>query len=112
MKLIPKYIRRHLGIFLLSMFFLTMEAVADLLQPAFMSEIVDTGMQNASISQILFYGKAMLGIAVAGAVCAVARNHLPVGFHRQSEGNCAVICITMYSGFPWKISTVCGRLLL
>lgn len=75
MKLIPKYIRRHLGIFLLSMFFLTMEAVADLLQPAFMSEIVDTGMQNASISQILFYGKAMLGIAVAGAVCAVARNH-------------------------------------
>lgn len=75
MKLVPIYIRRHLGIFLLSMFFLAMEAVADLLQPAFMSQIVDRGIQNASISQILFYGKAMLGIAVTGAVCAVARNH-------------------------------------
>ena len=47
MKLVIRYIRRHLGIFLLSLLFLTMEAVADLMQPTFMSYIVDDGVQNA-----------------------------------------------------------------
>lgn len=74
MKLIVKYIRRHLWIFLLSTLFLTMEAAADLLQPAFMSAIVDRGIKNADVRQILFYGLCMLGIAMAGAFCAVMRN--------------------------------------
>lgn len=74
MKLILHYIRKHLGIFLLSTLFLTMEAMADLFQPAFMSMIVDKGIQNADVRQILFYGACMLGIAMTGAVCAVMRN--------------------------------------
>lgn len=74
MKLILKYIRKHLGIFMLSTFFLTMEAFADLLQPAFMSMIVDRGIENADVGRILFYGMCMLLIALAGAGCAVVRN--------------------------------------
>lgn len=74
MKLIWNYIRKHLGIFLLSTMFLTMEAAADLLQPAFMSRIVDKGIKNADVVQILLFGAAMLGIAVTGAFCAVMRN--------------------------------------
>ena len=74
MKLILQYIKRHLGIFLLSTFFLTMEATADLLQPTFMSYIVDVGIKNAALGKILFYGAIMLGIALTGAVCAVMRN--------------------------------------
>ena len=74
MKLILHYIRKHIVIFLISTFFLTMEAVADLMQPTFMSMIVDNGIKNASVSQILFFGAIMLGIAVMGAVCAVMRN--------------------------------------
>lgn len=74
MKLILQYLRKHLGIFLLSTFFLTMEAMADLFQPAFMSKIVDKGIKNADIKQILFFGVCMLGIAMTGAVCAVMRN--------------------------------------
>ena len=74
MKLILQYIRKHLGIFLLSTFFLTMVAMADLLQPAFMSYIVDEGVKNADVRQILFYGLIMLGIAGAGAFSAVMRN--------------------------------------
>lgn len=74
MKLVIRYIRRHIGIFLLSLFFLTMEAVADLMQPTFMSYIVDDGVQNADVSRILFYGVIMLGIAAVGAVSAVMRN--------------------------------------
>ena len=49
MKLILKYIQKHLGIFLLSTLFLTMEAMADLLLPAFMSAIVDRGDRKSVV---------------------------------------------------------------
>lgn len=74
MKLIFQYLHRHMAIFLLSTLFLTMEAMADLLQPTFMSFIVDKGVANANIDTILFYGAIMLGIAGIGAVSAVMRN--------------------------------------
>lgn len=85
MKLILSYIRKHLGIFLLSTLFLTLEAAADLLQPAFMSIIVDRGIKNADINQILRLGAAMLGIALTGAVCAVIRNRF-ASFVSQTVG--------------------------
>ncbi|MCI9412207.1 MAG: ABC transporter ATP-binding protein [Eubacterium sp.] len=85
MKLILHYIRKHLGIFLLSTLFLMMEAVADLLQPTFMSIIVDQGIKNADINKILRLGIAMLGIALAGAVCAVIRNRF-ASFVSQTIG--------------------------
>ena len=75
MKLIFQYLRRHMGIFLLSTLFLTLEAMADLLQPTFMSYIVDQGVENADIRVILHYGAIMLGIAAVGAVSAVIRNY-------------------------------------
>lgn len=41
MKLMLRYIRKHLRLFLTAVGFLTLEAFADLLQPAFMSYMVD-----------------------------------------------------------------------
>ncbi len=76
MKLIVRYLRRHGRIFLLSMTFLTLEAVCDLLQPTFMSYIVDRGVEQADIGKILRYGGIMLLIAFAGAFCAVMRSHM------------------------------------
>lgn len=75
MRLILKYLQRHIGIFLISTLFLTMEALADLLQPTFLSYIVDEGVEHADIRRILFYGAIMFGIAAAGAFSAVMRNH-------------------------------------
>lgn len=75
MRLILKYLRRHIKIFLLSTIFLTMEAFADLLQPTFMSLIVDDGIKSADIATILKYGTVMLTIALVGAFSAVMRNH-------------------------------------
>ena len=75
MRLIFSYIRKHLGIFVLSTLFLTMEAMADLLQPTFMSFIVDKGVANADVGGIARYGLIMLAIAATGAVSAVFRNH-------------------------------------
>lgn len=74
MKLIFGYLKNHMGIFICSMIFLIMEAVADLLQPTVMSMIVDNGVANADVEGILRYGLLMLGIAIIGAICAVMRN--------------------------------------
>lgn len=74
MKLILYYIKRHLAIFTAGLFFLTVEAMADLLQPAFMANIVDEGVKNADIRLILHYGVIMFGIAALGALGAVMRN--------------------------------------
>ena len=75
MKLILNYLRRHIVIFCISTAFLTLEAVADLLQPTYMSYIVDDGVANMDVKQILIYGCIMLGIALFGAFCAIMRNH-------------------------------------
>ena len=75
MKLILSYLKRHILIFCISTAFLTLEAVADLMQPTYMSYIVDDGVANADVGQILIYGGIMLGIALFGAFCAVMRNH-------------------------------------
>lgn len=74
MKLILQYISRHAGLFFTALFFLTIETMADLLQPAFMAQIVDNGVKNADIKQIFLYGAIMLVIALSGALGAVVRN--------------------------------------
>lgn len=74
MKLIIQCVRRHLGLFFTALFFLTVEAMADLLQPTFMARIVDEGVKNADIGQILVYGSIMFAIAMCGALGAVLRN--------------------------------------
>ena len=74
MKLVLRYLKRHMGVFLLSTFFLTVEAMADLLQPTFMSYIVDRGIAEADLHLILRYGGIMLAIALTGALGAVMRN--------------------------------------
>ena len=78
MKLVFKYIKRHWVSFLLSTMFLTLEAAADLLQPTFMSYIVDRGIKNADVDQILHYGLIMLCIAAVGAAGALMRNYFSV----------------------------------
>ena len=78
MKLVFKYIKRHWVSFLLSTMFLTLEAAADLLQPTFMSYIVDRGIKNADVDRILHYGLIMLCIAAVGAAGALMRNYFSV----------------------------------
>lgn len=74
MKLMLRFIGRHIGMFLTAIFFLSIETFADLLQPTFMSYIVDKGVKSEDISAIVKYGAVMLGIAAFGALGAVMRN--------------------------------------
>ena len=74
MKLIMEYIGRYKRPFMVAVFFLTIETLADLLQPTFMSYIVDKGVEQNDVGQILRYGVIMLLIAAVGAMGAVMRN--------------------------------------
>lgn len=74
MKLMLSYIKKHTGMFMTAVLFLTVETFADLLQPTFMSYIVDRGVKGQEMNLILRYGLIMLGITAAGAVGAVVRN--------------------------------------
>lgn len=74
MKLMLHYINKHIRMFLVAIVFLTIETFADLLQPAFMSYIVDRGVKEQEIGLILTYGMIMLGITAMGAIGAVVRN--------------------------------------
>ena len=60
MKLMLRYIGRHKKMFFTALFFLGIETLADLLQPTFMSYIVDNGVQQKDVGQILIYGAIML----------------------------------------------------
>ena len=74
MKLMLHFIKRHIGMFLIAVLFLTIETFADLLQPTFMSYIVDRGVKGQQLELILRYGLIMLGITAMGAVGAAVRN--------------------------------------
>lgn len=76
MKLIFSMIRRHLGLFCGGIFFLALEAVCDLLQPAMMARIVDDGAGRQDIRAVLLFGAAMTAVAAVGACGAVMRNIL------------------------------------
>lgn len=60
--------------FLAALCFLTLEAAADLMQPTLMARIVDRGVQNADLAEILRCGAVMLSIAALGAFGAVMRS--------------------------------------
>lgn len=74
MRLMLHYIKNHIGMFLVAVVFLSIETFADLLQPTFMSYIVDRGVKGQELHLILWYGAVMLGITAMGAVGAVVRN--------------------------------------
>ena len=74
MKLIFSYTKKHIVTFFLSMIFLSIEAAADILQPVFMSDVIDEGVAHSDTGAILRYGVIMLIVAGAGAGAAVFRN--------------------------------------
>ncbi|MED1793177.1 ABC transporter ATP-binding protein [Brevibacillus nitrificans] len=76
MRLYTKYIKKYGVVFCVSLFFLTLEAVCDLLQPTIMSRIVDVGVAQRDMNYVLSTGGLMLGVTAIGAVAATMRNLL------------------------------------
>lgn len=76
MKSYGKYIRKHWKLFLTGVFFLALEATADLFQPLLMARIVDQGVANNDLDMVFQIGLTMLGVTLLGAGAACTRNIL------------------------------------
>ncbi|MDD9268296.1 ABC transporter ATP-binding protein [Paenibacillus sp. GCM10023248] len=74
MGFMKKYVTKHWKLFLVAVFFVTMEAFADLLQPMIMSRILDVGVAENRMDYVLRMGGVMLLITAFGAVAASLRN--------------------------------------
>ncbi|MED4781954.1 ABC transporter ATP-binding protein [Brevibacillus choshinensis] len=76
MRFYTKYIKKHGVVFCISLFFLTVEALCDLLQPTIMSRIIDVGVAKRDLNYVLSTGGLMLGVTALGAIAASMRNIL------------------------------------
>lgn len=73
---VVQYLKRHSKLFNLSILFLVVESLCDLLQPTMMARIVDVGVANRDLDVVLRLGLTMLLITLIGALGAVGRNIL------------------------------------
>lgn len=74
MQFLKQYVRKHGRWFIVAIFFLTLEAMVDLMQPTLMANIIDHGVANHDMDYVLRMGGLMLLITAIGAVAASARN--------------------------------------
>lgn len=69
-----KYIKKYGLLFTVSVLLVSIEALADLLQPTMMSHIVDEGVAKNQMDKVLHFGGYMLLITLGGALAASGRN--------------------------------------
>src|SRR5471030_229183 len=76
MKLYSKYFKKYKFPFLVAVSCVTFEAICDLLGPTLMSNIINTGIEQGSLSEVYYWGILMLIVTAVGACFAVTRNIL------------------------------------
>ena len=87
-----KYIRKYIPFAVAGALFMFLEVTMDLLQPNFMSRIVDEGVLGmasggkGSFELILKLGFSMIGIALLGGICG-SLNNVFVNYSSQNIGN-------------------------
>lgn len=74
MSFFNKYVKRYWKLFCVAVLFLAVESLCDLLQPTMMSKVIDVGVAQSRMDQVLHYGGLMLLITAVGAVSASTRN--------------------------------------
>jgi ATP-binding cassette subfamily B protein len=70
------FFKRYGFLFALGLFFVTLEAFCDLLQPTLLSHLIDAGVLSHRIDVLAWQALGMLGVAALGAVAALFRNRL------------------------------------
>ena len=76
MNLYSKYFKKYKFPFGVAVFCVAFEAICDLLGPTLMSNIINTGIEQGSLSKVYHWGMLMLIVTAVGACFAVARNIL------------------------------------
>jgi len=68
------YVKKYWKLFCVAVFFLTIEALCDLMLPTLMASIIDVGVAESRMDYIMRIGGLMLLITAVGALSASARN--------------------------------------
>lgn len=76
MDLYGGYFKKYKRPFLVAVFCVTLEAICDLLGPTLMSNIINTGIDLKSLSEVYYWGMLMLIVTAIGACFAITRNIL------------------------------------
>lgn len=76
MSLYSKYFKKYKLPFLIAILCVALEATCDLLGPTLMSKIINTGIDQGSLSNVYYWGALMLLVTAIGASFAVTRNIL------------------------------------
>jgi ATP-binding cassette subfamily B multidrug efflux pump len=76
MKLYGKYFKKYKCPFLVAISCVASESICDILSPTLMSNIINTGIEQGSLSKVYYWGMLMLIVTAVGACFAVARNIL------------------------------------
>lgn len=76
MSYLTKYVRKYGRWFAFAVFFLTVEALCDLLLPTILSRVIDEGIALERMDTVWRLGALMLGITAVGALAACTRNVL------------------------------------
>jgi ATP-binding cassette subfamily B protein len=71
-----KYINKYKTLFCVSVSFLFIEALCDLLQPTIMAKIIDVGIAQKNMHVVITTGGLMLLVTAIGAIGAVVRNNV------------------------------------
>lgn len=74
MKHYKKYIDKYKKPFVVALFFLSIEAICDLMQPTIMSKIVDEGVASRNMDYVLVNTLIMFGVTLMGAIGATMRS--------------------------------------
>jgi ATP-binding cassette subfamily B protein len=74
MKSLTNYFKKFIWLFLIAILFLGIETAADLMQPLFVSKLVDEGISNMDMDLVRHYGLYMLLATGVGLVGALMRN--------------------------------------
>jgi ATP-binding cassette subfamily B multidrug efflux pump len=74
MEFLKKYMFKYWKLFFTAVFFLSIEAYCDLLQPTIMAGIVDNGVAAKKMNIVMSMGGKMLLVAAFGAFAATMRN--------------------------------------
>ncbi|QLY80190.1 ABC transporter ATP-binding protein [Clostridium intestinale] len=86
-----KYIDKYKKPFVVALFFLSIEAICDLMQPTIMSKIVDEGVANRNMDYVLVNAMIMFGVTLMGAIGATMRSiiasHVSQKFGRDLRVN-------------------------
>jgi len=76
LRLYSKYFNKYKIPFITAILCVALESVCDLLGPTLMSNIINTGIAQSSMSNVLYWGARMLLVTAIGACFAVIRNNL------------------------------------